>query len=294
MKLACACMRGTVSEAKVSHAMQEQAATRLVRHVNVEPIYRALLRGDEEKAHLRFTEIESLLTQRQYDRVIRSASRHNRLDFLRRHVDDRVSAQGKQIALYAAAAWGQTQACKFWVLDGHVDVHAKPTRFKNPYPNIALRHHHVDTAAFFFDIDRSLIEEPDGLWGDRPIHVVNIVNSAEGLALLARLHANLDSKTAKAWFHGGLHIDAYRGYCNMGADMLERGANPNVKDIWGRTPLDIATTFRQSKFARLLQNYDGVVSDHKINPHRSKNGLPAWQRRRISYELYAREVSNPY
>ncbi len=91
-----------------------------------------------------------------------------------------------------------------------------------------------------------------------------------------------------------MHIAAYHGYYKMGADMLELGANPNVRDILGRTPLDIALTFRQGKFVRLLQDHDGVVSDHKITLPRRKNGLPAWQRRRISHELYAMDVSNSY
>ena len=39
-----------------------------------------------------------------------------------------------------------------------------------------------------------------------------------------------------------LHQVAGRGWPEVVAHLLERGANPSVKDAMGRTPLDLATT----------------------------------------------------
>lgn len=72
-----------------------------------------------------------------------------------------------------------------------------------------------------------------------------------------------------ARFQTGLHWAAKRGYCKILRLLLQYGANINLKDVSGRTPLYIACKYNQTDVVRiLLANKANTFSkcSRKISP----------------------------
>jgi len=52
-----------------------------------------------------------------------------------------------------------------------------------------------------------------------------------------------------------LHLAAYKGYAEIAKILLERGANPNIRDDDDLTPLEIAQMRNDAETARVIEEY---------------------------------------
>lgn len=103
--------------------------------------------------------------------------------------------------------------------------------------------------------------------GRPPMHSVAWTGHAEvGCCLLGASGVNIDLAC-----HQGataLSIAAQEGHANIVAMLLERGANPNHMDKYGRSPVKVAGKHRHFNIVRLLENY-GAKPYLGLLPHSS-------------------------
>jgi ankyrin repeat protein len=52
-----------------------------------------------------------------------------------------------------------------------------------------------------------------------------------------------------------LHLAAYKGYAEIAKILLEWGADPNIRDDDGLTPLEIAKIRNDKKTAKIIEEY---------------------------------------
>ncbi|EZG86204.1 ankyrin repeat protein [Gregarina niphandrodes] len=94
---------------------------------------------------------------------------------------------------------------------------------------LLLEHHEGDRAMNTFDID-----------GNAPIHIVASTNAVQGLLLLIEYGCdlNLRSKTQLEW--NAVMCAAYRGHHQVVKLLIEKGADLEATDAFGRTALEYA------------------------------------------------------
>jgi hypothetical protein len=69
-----------------------------------------------------------------------------------------------------------------------------------------------------------------------------VTDNKSRTARIARPNTMIDRDQGQLTLHSALHSAAGQGWTEVVAYLLEHGADPNLKDMLGRTPLDIVTT----------------------------------------------------
>jgi ankyrin repeat protein len=69
-----------------------------------------------------------------------------------------------------------------------------------------------------------------------------VTDNSSRTARIARPNSMVDRDGGQLAHHSALHSAAGRGWTEVVAYLLEHGADPNLKDMFGRTPLVLATT----------------------------------------------------
>jgi ankyrin repeat protein len=153
-------------------------------------------------------------------------------------------------ALHNAARYGHL-AC----LERLLNAGASPTARSDPAGWTCL---HLATIEDHVSIVERLLAEadvdPDGLTanGESVLYVAAGNGSLASVKrLLATNRIDLD-RLGGAFGFSALHTAAWHGFADIADALLDAGANPNLPDRQDRTPLEIALSQRQTRFADLL------------------------------------------
>ncbi|MBK9584408.1 MAG: ankyrin repeat domain-containing protein [Alphaproteobacteria bacterium] len=88
-------------------------------------------------------------------------------------------------------------------------------------------------------LDRELVDVNQvSLFGDYPLHVAAVRGSVEDIKILVDHGANINAKGE--YDYTALHHAAEQGHADAVKALMEKGADPNLTDVNGCTPLEIA------------------------------------------------------
>ena len=155
-------------------------------------------------------------------------------------------------ALHVAASEGCLEICKF-LIDKGADVNAQDRWGNLPLDDAVLLGH---------DEIKVLLEGAGAHLGTNTLRINNFIDAA-AKGSLKTVQALLDASDGKLDIDQGdydhrtaLHLaSAAPGNLDMVRLLCMKGANPNVVDRFGRSPLDDAVTAGRSDIAAVLRNY---------------------------------------
>jgi tankyrase len=120
----------------------------------------------------------------------------------------------------------------------------------------AVRYGQKEAVAFLIQAGASL--DARDAWGSMPLHVAASEGQSEALKLL--LDAGSDIRAVDNAGNSALHLTAARswGSDNVGQLLLDAGAEINLKNIYGDTPLACADDLGSRSFTDLLRKCGGT------------------------------------
>ncbi len=247
-------------------------------------IYRLLRgKGDERRAIASIRRAE--LTPYQMDRVLVVASLAGLSGVVRTFGGPDLPQRTKDLSGLLASGYGRTQIAEFW-LDSGANIDARTAKFGNTWVHMSTRHRHADTTIMLGQRNADM-EAADWMWGNRPLHTATLTNDGPTIDSVTRFKVNLDSRTTKRHFQTAWHLVALYNLQVAGQRLAELHANPNIGDILGRYPLNIARRMHHHKAARLIEQAGGEISEKVIIPAKRKRRYARWEARRINHYLAA-------
>jgi ankyrin repeat protein len=112
--------------------------------------------------------------------------------------------------------------------------------------------------------------------GKTPLHYAVAHRHSDAIKLLLDYGAEVDGESAEALCLTPLHIAALRGDAEEVERLLKSGADPNVRDVFGRTPLHYASARNHKAVAELLLSR-GADPNAKDERGKTPLDLAAWR-----------------
>jgi ankyrin repeat protein len=112
--------------------------------------------------------------------------------------------------------------------------------------------------------------------GKTPLHYAVARRNWYGVKLLLEYGAEVDGELAEALCLSPLHLAALRGSAEEVERLLNGGADPNVRDVFGRTPLHYAAARNHKAAAELLLKH-GADPNAKDESGETPLDLAAWR-----------------
>jgi ankyrin repeat protein len=105
--------------------------------------------------------------------------------------------------------------------------------------------------------------------GKTPLHYAVAHGRSDAVKLLLEYGAEVDEELAEALRLTPLHLAALRGSAEEAERLLKSGADPNVRDVFGRTPLHYAAARNHKAAAELLLKHGAdpnAKDDGRVTP----------------------------
>lgn len=157
--------------------------------------------------------------------------------------------------LHRAAIAGDLDVVTLLV-DRGADIDAQGPDLVRPLM-LAIQYGNNDIVEFLINAGADVNTPFAGQYGKRPIHFAAEYRNLRALSLL--LDAGVDPDQVEATRSTALVYAAYRGETDMVRELLARGADPNIPDAYGNSPLELAYVNYNPAIIEALTNAGAVA-----------------------------------